>query len=86
MNLEALGRQYATEADTLAGMVESCKERRRAALNAGNSREAIRQENLAESHDLQRNDLLEIAAHLKHYYEPGTEAVREEKQPTDLKG
>jgi len=69
MTLEALGRHYAAEADNLERMIESCKERRWAALSAGNSSEAIRQENLAESHELQRNDLLEIAAHLKHYYD-----------------
>jgi len=80
MTLEALGRQYAAEADNLAGMIESCKERRGAALSAGNSSEAIRQESLAESHELQRNDLLEIAAHLKHYYnESGGEDIPSEK-------
>jgi len=86
MTLEALGRQYAAEADNLEGLIASCNERRRIAIRAGESREAHRQEDLAEQHTLQRNDLLEIAAHLKNYYEPGTEAVREEEQPTDLKG
>ena len=86
MTLEALGRQYAAEADNLAGMIESCKERRGAALSAGDSSEAIRQENLAELHEQQRNDLLQLAAWLKNYYEPGTEAEREEEQSTDLKG
>jgi len=82
MTLEALGRQYAVEADNLSGLIASCKERRKAALRAGNSREALRQDSMAEQHTLQQKDILEIAAHLKHYYdEPGGEAPREEDRP-----
>ncbi|MCL2301095.1 MAG: hypothetical protein FWC27_13210 [Firmicutes bacterium] len=83
MTLEALGRQYAAEADNLAGMIESCKERSKAALCAGNSREAARQESLVESHELQRSDLLEIAANLRHYYDDSGDGL---EQQTTMKG
>jgi len=72
MTLEALGRQYASEADKLAGMIEDCRERRRAAISAGNSPEAQRQERLAELHTQQQSDLLQLAAWLKHYYDDST--------------
>jgi hypothetical protein len=73
MTLEALGRQYAAEADNLERLAESCKERRRAAMRDGNSREAHRQEKLADLHTQQQKDLLKLAAWLKHYYDaPGT--------------
>lgn len=72
MTLEALGLQYAAEADNLTGLIESCKDRRRAAIRAGNSGEAKRQEFMAESHAQQQRDILHIAAHLRHYYDkPG---------------
>ncbi|MCL1952996.1 MAG: hypothetical protein FWF60_09235 [Oscillospiraceae bacterium] len=69
MTLEALGRQYAAEADNLEGLIASCDERRRIAIRAGDSKEAHRLEDLAERHTLQRDDLLEIAANLRHYYD-----------------
>jgi len=69
MTLEALGRQYAAEADNLERLIASCNERRRIAIRAGESKEAHRLEDLAEQHTLQRNDLLQIAAHLRHYYD-----------------
>jgi hypothetical protein len=79
MTLETLGRQYAAEADTLEGMIASCNERRRFAIRAGDSKEAHRQEKLAELHTQQQKDLLKLAAWLKHYYgDSGDEAPREE--------
>jgi hypothetical protein len=69
MTLEALGRQYAAEADNLTGLIASCEERRQAAMRDGNSPEAHRQEKVAELHTQQQKDLLQIAANLRHYYD-----------------
>jgi len=83
MTLEALGRQYAAEADNLEGLIASCNARRRIAIRAGESKEARRLEDLAERHTLQRNDLLEIAACLRHYYDDSGDG---RKQPKTMKG
>ena len=83
MTLEALGRQYAAEADNLSGLIASCNERRRAAMREGNRPEAHRQDKIAEQHAQQQKDLLEIAAHLRHYYDDSSE---EQTQQTTMKG
>ena len=72
MTLEALGRQYAAEADNLEGLIASCDERRRIAIRAGDSPEAQRLEKLAELHKQQQNDLMQISAWLRHYYDDST--------------
>jgi len=68
MSLEALGEQYAKEADNLDRMIKACGERRRFAVSGGNSAEAQRQEKLMELHGQQRADLLRLSAWLRHYY------------------
>jgi len=73
MTLEALGRQYAAEADNLTGLIANCDDRRRAALRDGNRPKAHRQNKIAEQHAQQQEDLLEIAAHLRHYYDDSSE-------------
>ena len=79
-SLEALGEQYAREADNLEKMITACKERGRFAISGGNSAEAQRQERLMELHGQQRADLLRLSVWLRHYYkrnEPDTEKGRE---------
>ncbi|MDR0531894.1 MAG: hypothetical protein LBG83_07520 [Oscillospiraceae bacterium] len=66
--LEELGAQYAAEADNLEAMIFACKERRRFAIQGGNSAEANRLEQLMELHAQQRNDLLRLSVWLRHYY------------------
>ena len=66
--LKALGEQYAAEADKLEEMITSCRERRRFALQGGNSAEACRQERLMELHAQQRSDLLRLSVWLRNYY------------------
>ena len=79
MTMEALGRQYAAEADTLAGLIPACQRRKRAAMRDGNKAEAKRQDRLAEQYTQQQNDLLKLSAWLRHYYnEPDNESLREE--------
>ena len=68
ISLAALGEQYAAEAENLEGMITACKERRRFAMRGGNSREAQRQERLAELHSQQRSDLLRLSVWLRGYY------------------
>jgi hypothetical protein len=79
MSLHDMGKQYALEADNLVELITACKERRRFAVNGGNSEEAKRQERLIELHTQQRNDLLRLAAWLKHYYD-GTEYDQPRKE------
>jgi len=69
MTLEALGRQYAAEAESLAGLIALCQKRRRAALREGNGREAKRQQRMAERHTQQQEDLQHISVLLRHYYD-----------------
>jgi hypothetical protein len=69
MTLEALGRQYAAEADNLEGLIASCDARRHIAIRAGESKEAQRLEKLMELHTQQQRDLLELSAWLRHYYD-----------------
>ena len=83
MTLEALGRQYSEEADTLTGLIANCDDRRRAALRDGNRPAAHRQIKIAEQHAQQQEDLLEIAAHLRHYYDDSSE---EQTQSITTKG
>jgi len=79
MTLEALGRQYAAEADTLGEVIASCDKRRRVALRAGNRREAKQQERKAAAHAQQQQELLRIATYLRHYYDrPDGEASCED--------
>ena len=83
MTLQALGRQYAAEADTLEGLVAACQVRRKAAMRAGIIGEAKRQKCLADSYTQQQKDMREIAALLLRYYDaPGvdrvTQQIREE--------
>ena len=81
MTLEALGRQYAAEADNLEGLIASCGERRRIAIRAGESKEAQRLEKLMELHTRQQKDLLELSAWLWHYYDkPGGDSQEEPTQ------
>ena len=67
--LRAMGEAYAREADVLDELIAACKERRRFALRSGRSDEALRQEELLQLHQQQRNDLRQIAVWLKNYYE-----------------
>ena len=64
-----LGAQYAAEADNLEQMITARKERRRFAIQGGNSKEAQRLERLEELHKQQRKDLLQLVATLRHYYD-----------------
>ena len=68
ISLCELGEQYAAEADNLEVMITACKERRRFAMQGGDSAEALRQERLLELHTQQRADLLRLSVWLRHYY------------------
>lgn len=80
LSLKELGDQYAKEADNLEWMISACKERRRFAMQGGNSAEAQRQERIMELHRQQRNDLLQLSVWLRHYYTPDLQG------PDDMKG
>ena len=67
-SLRELGEQYAAEADNLEAMIAACRERRRFAMQRGNSAEAQRLERLMELHAQQRGDLLRLSVWLRHYY------------------
>jgi len=67
--LDELGKQYAVEADNLDAMITACRERRRFAMQGGDSAEAQRQERLMEMHAQQRGDLLRLSVWLRHYYQ-----------------
>jgi len=67
-SLRELGEQYAAEADNLEAMITACRERRRFAMQGGDSAEARRQERLVELHAQQRDDLLRLSVWLRHYY------------------
>jgi len=69
MTLHELGRQYAAEADNLAGLIASCSKRQRAALRAGTKSEARRQDIIANYHASQQEDVLQIAHWLLHYHD-----------------
>ena len=71
--LGELGEQYAAEADNLEAMIAACRERRRAAMQTGDSAEARRQERLMEMHAQQRGDLLRLSVWLRHYYQKNGE-------------
>ena len=83
MTLEALGRQYAAEADNLTELVALCKERRKAAMRDGNSCEAFRLDKLAEMHASQQADIQQISAWLQHYYDDSSDDF---EQQTAMKG
>lgn len=86
MTLEALGRQYAAEADTLADLIVLCNSRRKTALREGNSREAKRLKRLAEHHTQQQEDLQQISAWLLHYYDSSKGIWRDYATPTTTGG
>ena len=68
-SLDRLGKQYAEEADTLENIITACRQRKRFAMQGGNSEEAQRQERLIDLHTQQRNDLLRLSVWLRHYYD-----------------
>jgi len=79
-SLRELGEQYAAEADNLEAMITACRERRRFAMQGGNSAEAQRQERLMEMHAQQRSDLLRLSVWLRHYYRVQDTGYRNEEK------
>ena len=77
-SLATLAALYTAEADNLEQMIAACKERRRFALNGGNSREAQRLESLGQLHTQQRAELLRLAAWLRQYYNKAEQTPAEQ--------
>ena len=69
MTLKELGQTYLDEAATLEQLIANCKARRALAMQAGDSVEATRQEQLIELHKHQRDELERIGIYLRRYYE-----------------